>query len=239
MTDQPTTRDQLIEQAAQVLASLGADHLTADDYMTDVRALADAGLLADPEHALDLENAKGTLAAVRWKLGTPKGRAVSMHAGEVAAELKTLRAKVDDLAAERDLALWLHAEAEWRVAGFDAITVKLAQINQQITAERDALQARLDAALAFHVEYSIYADCGHADHDDDEDIVDLGDKYVCAEGYQYSVCLACCCDGDTNGQHEVCAEQHCPDEKPNLCWPCPTRRALKDLAEPTGEVNRG
>lgn len=49
-----------------------------------------------------------------------------------------------------DLAVWLHAEAAWRVAGFDAITVKLAQINQRVTAERDeavALCANLQTTI--------------------------------------------------------------------------------------------
>jgi len=215
------TRQDIERAAAQALEDA---HLTTDSTATSLaRHLAAAGLLADPAQTTELEKLRGELAnvndvldRVRRKLGTPDGRAVSVYAAEVRAE--------------RNLALWLHAEAAWRVAGFDAITVKLAQINKQMTAERDERQARITDALALHTEVRIFQPCGH-EHDGSEAGVEYVDEVgsVCQDGYQYSICRACCCDGPDgdHGQHEVCADTHCPEEKPNLCWPCPTRRALK------------
>jgi hypothetical protein len=88
------------------------------------------------------------LNRVRAALGTPDGRAVSVHAAEVCAE--------------RDLALWLFAEARWyseRWLSTVAEAVRLlrnAGVNRgnglparvaTLIAERDERHARIDAAL--------------------------------------------------------------------------------------------
>lgn len=198
---EPTTQEGLIQRAADVIKD-GFDHAGDAPCRTKAaRALADAGLLADPEQqrrldryieafqeqTTELEELRAAfeqekhdsawvLARVRRNLGTPDGRAVSVHAAEVRKERDQARKDHADLlaqrdswweqvgreraelTAERDLALWLHAEAAWRVAGFDVLTVKLAQINQQMQARIDAALAKLDgydgygAGMMFHDE---------------------------------------------------------------------------------------
>jgi hypothetical protein len=117
-------RDDLIEKAARVLYGWPEgphpfDRLndeSKDVYRLRARALDDAGLLADPEQA-------AILAKVSY---SPIDDGVT-----AAAKWK----------AERDLLLWLHAEAAWRVAGLETLTVHLARINGEF-------QARIDKALA-------------------------------------------------------------------------------------------
>lgn len=103
---------------------------------------------------------------------------------------------------------------------------KLKKIEERrtLTAERDGLQARLNAGLALHTEFKIYEECGHEHTDDDVDagrafaVEEVG--YVCADGYLYSICKRCCTD-DTGIQGEACANHERP------CWPCATVAALQ------------
>jgi hypothetical protein len=60
---------------------------------------------------------------------------------EVIAATSTL----ETVEAERDLALWLHAEAQW---SRDLARELLADVSQRFDAERDLLLARIDVALA-------------------------------------------------------------------------------------------
>lgn len=123
-----TEPEELIDKAARPLAENAlrryaseyvADHLSADDFMDDARedvaALAAAGLLADPAQGSDGD---------RWR--DANGRA---------------NARVAELHTERDLALWLHAEAVWRrdelIAQFHTM--------RGIAVER---RCRIDKALA-------------------------------------------------------------------------------------------
>lgn len=198
MTDQPSIRQQLIEQAARIagLIDWNPTCLPGQHEMTIVRQVLESagslGLLTDPEHALDLENAKGTLAAVRWKLGTPEGRAVSMHAAEVRTErdeavalcanlqaaLLPRLAELAEQAGKLRSAEWLRTCAtlpmeQWPPApaykGPMVPAAELAEAQRErdtweseyervrdlkmtdlaaALAERDALQARIDAAVA-------------------------------------------------------------------------------------------
>jgi hypothetical protein len=208
---EPTTRqDEVIEKAAEILHR---EQLEGGRSARGARALAEAGLLADPAQTTELEElrrdnraleariaeanenagvdaydiikarkeANAALAErdalslllrgmarklvayrkwalkahrdqdwvlnrVRAALGTPDGRAVSVHAAEVCAE--------------RDLALWLFAEARWyseRWLSTVAEAVRLlrnAGINRgnglparvaTLIAERDERQASIDA----------------------------------------------------------------------------------------------
>ena len=79
------------------------------------------------------------------------------------------------------------------------------------------------AADEVHAEFRIYKPCGHQHNPDDPGVVDIDDVgLVCADGYEYSICRACCAaDGD--GQTEECADGHDHD----ACWPC---RPLRSLA---------
>jgi hypothetical protein len=121
MTDQPMTRDELIEKAAQVICDAFEVYAPVPAVLRTeapniARALAEESLLANPEQ----RDTAAVLARVRAALGTPDGRAVSVHAAEVRAERDNLIAVRDELARQRD----------------------------DHRAEREALQARIDAALA-------------------------------------------------------------------------------------------
>lgn len=152
----PAGPEELIDKAARPLAENAlrryaseyvADHLSADDFMDDARedvaALAAAGLLADPEQGSELERLK---AFERDSLR-------QIHASwELADRYKAWREDAED---ERDLALWLHAEAVWFL---EQKQRELGMLHRQWsgarktagqrTSERDQLQARIDKALA-------------------------------------------------------------------------------------------
>lgn len=99
---------------------------------------------------------------------------------------------------------------------------------------RDCIQATrpakvvsdlVTAVLDLHVPQRLYDACGH-DHTDGEPGVVLIDEhgYVCADGYQFSVCRECCCDPDGN-RGLTCADTH-GDVDAAPCWPCPTVRGV-------------
>lgn len=95
-----------------------------------------------------------------------------------------------------------------------------------LLAERDRLAAQIAAVRSIHREIRIHDVCGHPHALDDlgkpgyVQVDDIG--VVCPAGYQYSICAACCTDGE--GQREDCADTHPHHEAP--CWPCPTLAAL-------------
>lgn len=128
MTDQPTTRDQLIEQAATALHEVrhpgwscpGPD---AKDRKA-AQALADAGLLADPEQHAELEKLRVDAVEVK---------------------------RLDNEAYLR------HREALYGALGCTGVEGSLIVLITEnvaaVVAERDALQARIDAALAKLARY--------------------------------------------------------------------------------------
>lgn len=133
-------------------------------------------------------------------------------------------AVVDDLRTDRDLLLWLHAEAAWRVAGFEALTVSLARTNKDLTAEQGEILSRISRVLASHSEIRVYTECGHH-HDEEEvntgqakNVDDVG--FTCEDGFMYSICRSCCCD---DGEHQ---SGTCVDDHEYPCWPCQTHATL-------------
>jgi hypothetical protein len=102
---------------------------------------------------LEQEKCDGTwvLNRIRRSLGTPDGRSVSVHAREVGAERDTLRIDFNsseedltDARRDRDLALWLHAEAEWWLSQYKYDVALWKRQVDDLAAERDERQARLD-----------------------------------------------------------------------------------------------
>lgn len=99
------------------------------------------------------------------------------------------------------------------------------QIDRAVAAEaeRDRLAEQVKRVREQHSARRIYGECGHRHEKPD---ADLGVKevrsvgLVCEDGYDYTVCRACCCDPDGDQSRE-CAENH--DRE---CWPCPTIRVL-------------
>lgn len=76
----------------------------------------------------------------------------------------------------------------------------------------DATSRALLRLIEWHKPFRIFKECGH-DHEPDEegvmpvgveDVQDVG--FTCRDGYMYSICWACCCDG--YGQPEHCVDGH-------------------------------
>lgn len=69
------------------------------------------------------------------------------------------------------------------------------------------------AGLAEHQAFGIYDECGH-DHEDSEpgsgDLIRVDEVgLVCADGFQYRICKACCTSGPPNWyQTEECVSSH-------------------------------
>jgi hypothetical protein len=118
MTDQTAG---VVEQAAQLLATMHVDQYSSGE--DEARALDVAGLLADPEQAADLKRAREQRDGVVTEIGT-------------------LRDELHAALNERDLLLWLHAEAAWWSAQYQRDVVLVWK------PERDQLQARIDEVLA-------------------------------------------------------------------------------------------
>ena len=75
---------------------------------------------------------------------------------------------------------------------------KQIEMTNTLGAEVERLQAIATAILKLHSPFKIFEECGH-DHSEDEspvayEVDDVG--MVCEDGYQYSVCVQCCTDGD-------------------------------------------
>ena len=134
---------------------MGGYHATKQRQRAAVESLADEGLLADPGLREELNEWREAAAAggkewlvtrVRAALGTPEGHSARTHALEVRAE--------------RDLAVWLHAEAKHQhaelLAQRDSWWDHVGREQSKLTAERDTLQARIDAVLA-HVDTRTHA----------------------------------------------------------------------------------
>lgn len=90
---------------------------------------------------------------------------------------------------------------------------------------------RIAAVRSIHREFRIYRECGHEHTDDDlgkPGVIELDDVgVVCQAGSLYSICAACCTDGEF--QREDCADDHPHDDAP--CWPCPTLAALDGIQD--------
>lgn len=99
----------------------------------------------------------------------------------------------------------------------------LTTVTGSVIEERDRLVEQVKRVREQHSARRIYGECGHRHEKPD---ADLGVKdvravgLVCEDGYDYTVCRACCCDPDGDQSRE-CAENH--DRE---CWPCPTIRIL-------------
>ncbi|MBX6386837.1 MAG: hypothetical protein IRZ07_28315 [Microbispora sp.] len=111
------------------------------------------------------------------------------------------------------------------------------EIHERTIRRAEQAEAAIARVRDLHYEYKIYADCGHdAHHDDDARVVETDDgRYVCADGYQYSVCHECCTASGEPTEH--CAETHDHTDG----WQCATILALTEagaVSEPTEEVNR-
>ena len=112
---------------------------------------------------------------------------IEWHRVELAKQIEmtnTLGAEVERLQAE--------LEKERRLHGMARSTIS------SRTAEVERLQAIATAILKLHSPFKIFEECGH-DHSEDEspvayEVDDVG--MVCEDGYQYSVCVQCCTDGD-------------------------------------------
>lgn len=120
----PELSDELIEKAARIV--LARRHgVAVEDYEPNTweippfRALAEAGLLADPEivaerdqlrerKQADLDELKKTLGLTRKTL-----RQNVEWRDRFRAERDEDRAELGETRRERDIALWLHAEAKW------------------------------------------------------------------------------------------------------------------------------
>lgn len=111
------------------------------------------------------------------------------------------------------------------------------------------MRAALRGVIEVHRESRIFDDCGHH-HDYAEDgsapaglieVPEVG--LVCeAEGYQYSICWACC-TGTDGVQSEHCASEHDQLgvqvrmtaagkwEYRGACWPCATVRAVAEALQ--------
>ena len=106
-----------------------------------------------------------------------------------------------------------------------------------VEADSPPSQKALDAVLALHRPYRIYAECGHTPSQHDAlteygvEVVETADFETCGVGFERTVC-ACCCADQGEGQTLECASDHVPGED---CWPCPTRRAITDTGYPTDE----
>lgn len=94
---------------------------------------------------------------------------------------------------------------------------------KRLCKELDHLAEQVKRVREMHSAQPLYEECGHRHEKPD---ADLGVKdvravgLVCEDGYDYTVCRACCCDPDGDQSRE-CAENH--DRE---CWPCPTIRIL-------------
>jgi hypothetical protein len=184
-----TTRDHVIEHAARMMhralnpmapefptqAEADADAAQTDDgrglvpgdllamrtdYLRHAQALEAYGLLVDP--GVD-QSASWVLDRVRVALGTPEGRAVSIHAAEVAAELEQLRTR---LAAQENInqawqeyKLRKQAERERNITAFEVALglehagrgfwyERMIEAAAHVRAERDDARAKLDQMRA-------------------------------------------------------------------------------------------
>lgn len=199
-----TDPEELIEKAARVIANCdGVDRWsgclenTREDIRDEARALAAAGLLADPEQGSELERLK--------------------------AELEEAETDTDVLQGEiNDAVTWLSAKGFAVNARECTMRQNVSRVVKQITAEIEQLQARIDKALALHTESKLYTECGHDHTDDDSDDLLYVDEVgtVCEDGYLVTICRVCCCTA-SGDQSEECASHH-----DGPCWPCPTRAAL-------------
>jgi len=174
MTDQPTTRNQLIEQAGHVGAFLsGARGVTVLKPWPEVAErlltwMSERGWLADPEQPAallsrlaDLAETAGKLRSTEWlrtcaTLPPEQWPPAPGYKGPMvpAAEVEELRAELEEhkaiaardeaavnrARAERDLALWLHAEATHRAEELTAFA------GEQANARRESDRIRNIAA---------------------------------------------------------------------------------------------
>lgn len=223
------TRGELIEKAARVLYDAHRKHgphwtqivdNAKEAYRQQARLLAAAGYLAEPGLRAELERVRGQLAEAVEMVKTCTG-----HPDRANPEIPSHPELLQQAHAERD-ALMEEIQGYQGDGAYEKGWEHGSATAAKFRAERDERQARLDKALALHREFKIYEPCGH-DHDDGEAGTDFFAEVgnVCEDGYRYSICGFCCTDGSE--QHEVCADHHMPEEKPNLCWPCQTRRVLK------------
>lgn len=113
MTDHTTpagTRDELIEQAAQLLANMHVDLCSSGKY--EAIALADAGLLADPELQADLKRARDQRDGVMVELGAMRDERDQLKARLDAAKLTwAAAAAIADVGAAENPARWETAQA--------------------------------------------------------------------------------------------------------------------------------
>lgn len=98
MADQPTTRDQLIEQALVVLdRHMGGYHATKQRQRAAVEALVDAGLLADPGQHAELERIEDALA--EFQVHDADGPVPNVPLSE---RIEVLHREWEDVTVERD-----------------------------------------------------------------------------------------------------------------------------------------
>jgi hypothetical protein len=113
----------------------------------------------------------------------------------------------------------------------DHLSVANKLLDQQDEINR--MRGQIAEVRKLHREFEIFDECGHDEHDDEGDVIEVDVVgAVCRDGYQYSICRACCAPNDS--QTVVCADDHDHAE----CWPCPTFRAVADPTpqDPTKET---
>lgn len=171
MTEPLPGPDELIERAARTMRNRFSMQTppTEEDF-TNARALARDGLLAGPGLQAELERLRAQVEELTDFAGEQANarresdrvrRLAAREAADLRDELATSRRETEDARedaemraedrtradVERDLALWLHAEAMWRNEGLDTITAQAVRLMAKAYAERDA-QTKLAAGLA-------------------------------------------------------------------------------------------
>lgn len=181
-----------------------------DERLAEIRADQDAMELAEVVDLLaEVERLRAELAAAH----TEFGRRVAP------VEMVALKRQRDEAQAE---------VKQWRATfGESALRDSLARL-ARTEAERDRLAEQVKRVREAHRPWRIYGECGHRHEKADtvlgvQDVRDVG--LVCKDGYDYTVCRACCCDADGNQTLE-CVENHSRE-----CHPCPVLRLLD--GEPT------